>query len=168
MQKLQHQVEFLTPAFLGNAEQSGQWRTPPFKSLLRQWWRAVWAAKHGFPKDIKDMRLEEGRLFGNAWLEGEFRKSAVRLRLDKWSDGLETRDRWGGQETDGQSKVRHPEVQQSVGPLLYLGYGPLEARKLPGQHGQRNAYATVLKRNAAIQAGESATLSIAAPARLWG
>ena len=30
------QVKFLTPAFLGNAEQDGQWRTPPFKALLRQ------------------------------------------------------------------------------------------------------------------------------------
>jgi CRISPR-associated protein Cmr1 len=29
-------LRFCTPAFLGNAEQSGQWRTPPFKAQLRQ------------------------------------------------------------------------------------------------------------------------------------
>lgn len=28
MTKLEYTVRFLTPAFLGNAEQSGQWRTP--------------------------------------------------------------------------------------------------------------------------------------------
>ena len=36
MQEMSYEVKFLTPAFLGNAEQSGQWRTPPFKALLRQ------------------------------------------------------------------------------------------------------------------------------------
>ena len=34
MQKMKYRVRFLTPAFLGNAEQSGQWRTPPFKAQL--------------------------------------------------------------------------------------------------------------------------------------
>ncbi len=27
-------VRFLTPAFLGNAEQMGQWRTPPCKAHM--------------------------------------------------------------------------------------------------------------------------------------
>lgn len=44
MQELTYKVTFTTPAFLGNAEQSAQWRTPPFKALLRQWWRVVYAA----------------------------------------------------------------------------------------------------------------------------
>ncbi len=29
MNKLEYTVRFVTPAFLGNAEQKGQWRTPP-------------------------------------------------------------------------------------------------------------------------------------------
>lgn len=41
MTTLTYQVSFNTPAFLGNAEQQAQWRTPPFKALLRQWWRVV-------------------------------------------------------------------------------------------------------------------------------
>ena len=49
MNKLEYQVRFLTPAFLGNAEQGGQWRTPPFKALLRHWWRVVWVA--GYSRD---------------------------------------------------------------------------------------------------------------------
>ena len=31
-----YQLRFQNPAFLGNAQQQGQWRTPPFKALLRQ------------------------------------------------------------------------------------------------------------------------------------
>ena len=160
MLRMKYRIRFLTPAFLGNAEQSGQWRTPPFKALLRQWWRVVWAERHGFPEDSAAMRRDEGRLFGNAWLDNDFRKSAVRMRLSRWTDGSLTKDQWGHQEIDG--KVRHPEVKQRVGPLLYLGYGPLkiEPVKKPGGHRE---YPTVLKGNAAIQAGESADLAIAAP-----
>ena len=160
MQKMKYRVRFLTPAFLGNAEQSGQWRTPPFKALLRQWWRVVRAARHEFPKDCAAMRREEGRVFGNAWIEGDFRKSAVRMRLSKWATGSLTRNQWGPQELDG--RIRHPEVNQPVGPLLYLGYGPLKVEALR-KSGGRKEYATVLKGNAAIQAGETAELSIAAP-----
>ena len=51
---------------------------------------------------------------------------------------------------------------QSVGPLLYLGYGPLKVEPInkPGRHKE---FATILKGNAAIQVGEDAELSIAAP-----
>lgn len=30
MKTLEYRVSFATPAFLGNAEQAGQWRTSPF------------------------------------------------------------------------------------------------------------------------------------------
>lgn len=94
IKKLEYELRFLTPAFLGNAEQSAQWRTPPIKALLRQWWRVVWAAENGFSNDIAAMRREEGLLFGHAWLEDDgferdghwvktaARKSLVRLRLE--------------------------------------------------------------------------------------
>ena len=90
MKKLEYRVSFTTPAFLGNAEQQAQWRTPPFKALIRQWWRVAYAADHGFHVKVADMRREEGLLFGNAWLshrEGgrevaDHRKSLVRIRLD--------------------------------------------------------------------------------------
>ena len=170
MQILKYEVRFLTPAFLGNADQSGQWRTPPFKALLRQWWRVVWAAKHGFREDLEAMRRHEGLLFGNAWLKRDedgrnvtdYRKSQVRIRLNRWTAGRETKEKWGDQEIQpSRWKVRHPEVRQPVGPLLYLGYGPLEVskRQRPG----RQEYATTLKQNAAVQAGETATLSVAVP-----
>lgn len=91
MKTLEYNIRFITPAFLGNAEQSGQWRTPPFKALLRQWWRVAYAAEKNFHFDMAQMRHNEGLLFGHAWLEDDIndrkqkvaaRKSQVRIRLD--------------------------------------------------------------------------------------
>lgn len=157
---LEYTVSFVTPAFLGNAEQSGQWRTPPFKALLRQWWRVAYAADHDFRVNLAEMRRDEGRLFGHAWLEDDrdesgqkvtARKSLVRIRLDRWNKGR--LGSWQGLE---QKTVYHPEAEKAnfqIGPHAYLGYGPLDARG-----GTRFE-----KRNAAIQAGESAPFSVAFP-----
>lgn len=142
MRLFNYTIRFHTPAFLGNAEQSGQWRTPPFKAQLRQWWRAVYAAEKKFAVDVAKMRHEEGLLFGNAWLEDEFCKSRIRLRLDHWNTGKLTA--W--QPCD---RVKHPEVPQSIGSDLYLGFGPIIGADL--------------RANAAIQYGEFATLSLAVP-----
>jgi CRISPR-associated protein Cmr1 len=155
-------VRFLTPAFLGNAEQVGQWRTPPFKALLRQWWRVVYAADHKFAVNVAEMRREEGLLFGHAWLENDTferngrtvttaaRKSLVRMRLDSWAEG-----KLGARGWPRLATVAHPEVSTAVGADLYLGYGPVTL-----QRGERQP---TLKANAAIQSGESATLSLAIP-----
>jgi len=96
-------LRLLTPAFVGDADQQGRWRTPPIKALLRQWWRVVWAAEHGFPDDFQRMRHEEGLLFGHAWLADDRdragkkvkgRRSLVRIRLEApdrdqaaWTEG---------------------------------------------------------------------------------
>lgn len=154
MQKLEYTVTFNTPAFLGNAEQQAQWRTPPFKALLRQWWRIAAAAEHGY--DYKRLRTTEGPLFGHAWLENDrysARKSQVRLRLNGWAQG-KLRGAWGN-----DPAVHHPEVGpgpggRKVGSHLYLGYGPLTYQKGVG---------TALKANAGIQAGESNALRLALP-----
>ena len=118
-------VRFLTPAFLGDAEQNGAWRTPPFKALLRQWWRVAYV--HGREPTaalVSQMRESEGRLFGNASLEANdddraaMRKtghcrSLIRMRIeavngaDAWArgtqhgvaplrDGLDTSYSWFG------------------------------------------------------------------------
>jgi CRISPR-associated protein Cmr1 len=149
-------IRFVTPAFLGNAEQAGQWRTPPIKALLRQWWRVAYAADQRGAVDVAALRTAEGRLFGVAADgDGESRQSQVRLRLNRWDTGRLTD--WRG--LDGE-RVLHPEVKgrdgrpAPVGAQLYLGYGPLTFAQ--GQ--------TALKANAAIQAGEEATLGLAYPA----
>jgi CRISPR-associated protein Cmr1 len=167
MQQRQLHIQFHTPAFLGDANQSGRWRTPPFKAQLRQWWRVAYAAQQQFDMDVTKMRDIEGRLFGHAWLKDDSferdgkrvetaaRKSEVRLRLNHWSEGqLKSWDRLE------VGTVFHPEaekVRNQVGPHAYLGYGPLDGRggtKLQDKQG---------KPNAAIQANEQAQLSIAFP-----
>ena len=158
MQRMKYRIEFLTPAFLGNARQDGQWRTPPFKALLRQWWRVVRA--RGINYDHRMLREAEGRLFGHAWLDDGHGKtwasrSKVRLRLDSWKNGVLRS--WNGLE---QKTVAHLEVERTgfkVGPHAYLGYGPLDGR------GGTKLRKVNDKPNAAIQAKETATLSIAAP-----
>lgn len=164
MEILNYQVRFTTPAFLGNAEQNAQWRTPPFKALLRQWWRVAWAADHRFNVDLAEMRREEGLLFGNAWLshrDGDREvtdhcKSLVRMRLERWDEGSLKKPQW-----PADSSLTHPEVNNRqgnpvpVGSALYLGYGPLNFDN------QRRV--TALKANAAIQANEEDKLSIAMP-----
>lgn len=155
MIELHYRISFNTPAFLGNAEQQGQWRTPPIKALLRQWWRVAYAADHRQALSVDTMRETEGRLFGVAAAsDGESRRSQVRLRLDRWDKGRLTS--WAGLDS---RRIEHPEVKSRdgriapVGAHLYLGYGPLEFKQ--GQ--------TALKKSAAIQAREEASLALAFP-----
>ncbi len=155
MKKLEYQVKFLTPAFLGNAEQSGQWRTPPFKALLRQWWRVAWVEANDYSRDVDRLRREEGELFGAA-ADGRGNRSLVRLRLDRWDGGK--MDRW-----QNDPSVFHREVGNNgadVGAHLYLGYGPLNYNNgtfLGKKKGKG------FKPLAAIQSGESGELRIAFP-----
>lgn len=138
MKQLRYTLSFTTPAFMGNAEQNAQWRTPPIKALLRQWWRVAYAADHGFNVDVKQMRREEGLLFGNAWLshkEGQkdvndHCKSQVRIRL-AMPEG-QTGDAWG------------KGTQQGVAPLstgLDTGYAWFGLVKRGSGEPDRNAIA---------------------------
>lgn len=148
MQTRSYTVRFLTPAFLGDAEQNGAWRTPPFKALLRQWWRVAMAAECRF--NVDELRAREAKLFGST-SGGTGNKSLIRMRLDRWDEGkLKS---WDGLDRQG---VEHPEVKdrqgvaKRIGAHLYLGFGPLEFRG-----------GTALKKRAAIQVGEEAELRLA-------
>jgi len=112
---LHYTLTFNTPAFLGNADQNGQWRTPPIKALLRQWWRVAYAADKNFNVSLEEMRYEEGILFGHAWLENDSfnrlgktvktkaRKSEIRIRL-AMPDG-QSGDAWGKGTLKGEQVV---------------------------------------------------------------
>lgn len=156
MKSAQFKLLLLSPAFLGDAHQSGVWRTPPIKALLREWWRVAAAPESGY--DHRSLRETEGLLFGNAWLEPDadknsrFCKSRVRMALERWDEGkMRT---WVTQDP----QVPHSEVHdregrsRPVGSQLYLGYGPLTFQK-----------GTKIKANAALQAGETNTLDLAWP-----
>jgi len=148
MPVLEYKIRFLTPAFLGGANQEAEWRTPPFKALLRYWWRVVYAEKQGFPDRTEEMREAEGLLFGNAWLENQFCKSLVSLRLSEWRPGR--LKQWPG---GGSDRIWHPEAGKNglrIDASLYLGYGPLNREK--------NRHSVL-----AIDAGEEATLTLRLP-----
>ncbi|MDH2431439.1 hypothetical protein QCD60_02560 [Pokkaliibacter sp. MBI-7] len=103
-----YSLSFNTPAFLGDAEQFGGWRTPPIKALLRFWWRiASWPAMEG---DIARLREAEKALFGGIGQNGEEKNAAqrslVQLRLEPWEDGKLT-------------------IDNTLQSYSYLGYGPL-------------------------------------------
>ncbi|HED14904.1 MAG TPA: hypothetical protein ENI62_14850, partial [Gammaproteobacteria bacterium] len=145
MKKLELQVSFTTPAFLGNAQQQGQWRTPPFKALLRQWWRVAAAEDCGY--DVNKLREREAGLFGSASENECTGQSKVRLRLGQWRNG-------NGSFSLQDSKVKYPEVKFSVGSSLYLGYGPVGFKKGQG---------TVVNMPNAIAPGDISQLRIAFP-----
>jgi CRISPR-associated protein Cmr1 len=144
MKTLSLELKPLSPAFLGNAAQRGQWRTPPLKALLREWWRVLEWNRQVCTLTV--LRQAEGDLFGAASDEGgNSRKSRVRLALGHWHEGKM-------REHMPIAKVSHPEAEKAgkmVEPLNYLGYGPIDKGKL--------------KHNAALQAGEPNTLDLAWP-----
>lgn len=124
-------VCFVTPGFVGGADQTGEWRTPPFKALLRRWWRIVWwnqTRNRGETPNIDAMRQAEGRLFGCGADEGGgARASRVRLQLNRWGQGSLTADAFNRIKFP---KVEHGEVKdpktggpREVASSLYLGYG---------------------------------------------
>ena len=119
MKQLEYTISFNTPAFLGNAEQQAQWRTPPFKALIRQWWRVVKAKEFGY--DHRRLREAEMRLFGAASDSGKEKshQSLMRMRLASWEAGTLSSVPRG-------SMVQHSEAPGGeVGSNLYLGYGPI-------------------------------------------
>lgn len=122
MRELTYQVSFNTPAFLGNAEQQAQWRTPPFKALLRQWWRVVKALSVGY--NHERLLVAENGLFGSA-LDGDgSSRSKVQLRLSAWDEGAMS-------VLQPMARHPHPEVKDrdrkpiDIATAVYLGFGPV-------------------------------------------
>ena len=119
MAQLRLTVEFLTPTFLGGANQNAELRAAPFKNLLRQWWRVT---KGSSCATHQEMLKQEGDLFGSVLDDSKASASQVRLTL-----------------TPGQGfnlannalefgKTFHQEVGKggmNVSNALYLGYGPI-------------------------------------------
>ncbi|HOE41082.1 MAG TPA: hypothetical protein PLB25_05570 [Rhodoferax sp.] len=133
MRELSYQLSFNTPAFLGNAEQQAQWRTPPFKALLRQWWRVVKAADLGY--DHREMLRLENSLFGSAGDDAGGGRSKVQLRLSTWDTGTLTSLPHMATQQHSEVKNRQTGQLMSVGTDVYLGFGPVTT------HGNRNAIA---------------------------
>jgi len=136
-------IRFDSPAFLGGADQTGTWRTPPFKAQLRHWWRMVMFAQYGFKLSMAELLAKESDLFGGIGTnsQGNANKSLIRLRLDRWRAG--TMSEWK------TAVARIPLDSDSfVSGDRYMAYGPVS------QKGS-------LTHAPAIAPGEAAVLSIA-------
>lgn len=143
MKKITCTIRFLTPAFLGDANQNGAWRVPPFKAELRQWWRIVMASQNPV-MGWRELRDIEAELFGNAWPGKEPRKSGVRMRLSKWDAGQLNR-------APTIRKIENGKAMVDGG--LYLGYGEIEYDK--------TTKGTRLVHQGAIDTNDSAELKLA-------
>lgn len=117
-------VRFITPAFLGSADrQKRQWRAPPFKSALRQWWRVAVARATDY--NCEKLREAEGSLFGHARPgSGSACRSQVELRLDGVSP-QRVHPRWPSDDFDTIGRVRSD---------CYLGYGPISHTQDPNSY----------------------------------
>jgi CRISPR-associated protein Cmr1 len=139
MTRFEYIVRFLTPAFLGDAQHKAEWRVPPFKALLRQWWRVVHVPSVQY--DVKQLHHDEARLFGGTAGEKEEKSSQKKKQQEEQptigrSKVIVQLDQWGeGTMVDWQAsfaEVSHPEVNKMKGIIdanLYLGYGPLSANR---------------------------------------
>ncbi len=73
MKRLTFELEFITPAFIGGANQQAELRPASFVGLLRWWWRALKGEC-----DIEKLREEEIKIFGG---DGKM-ASPVYLRVE--------------------------------------------------------------------------------------
>lgn len=150
-----YRLQLATPAFLGDAEQKGVWRTPPLKALIREWWRVAVAAECSY--DFNRIKARETALFGTAADDSRDgnQQSRIRLALAHWHEGQ--CKAWPADE----KTITHNEVKNRdgkpvpVGSELYLGFGPL----LYDRDNRRSK----LKNRAALQADETNTLKVALP-----
>lgn len=120
MTVLQYKLSFNTPAFLGNAQQQAQWRTPPIKALIRQWWRVVKAESVGY--DVAKLLVDEGKIFGAAGDDSQsMGRSHVLIRLEHWDTGLLM-------PPPGDFVDHRESPVKKVAANTYLGYGPIGTR----------------------------------------
>lgn len=113
-EKMTLNCQVITPMFLGNADQQAEWRTAPFKAMLRYWWRVTQGNI-----DTNELRKREGELFGSVGTGGidTASKSLVNVVIA----GQEVLPSRNNLKKD--LKLRHPEVSfgdGTVPALLYL------------------------------------------------
>lgn len=159
MIKKTYRLQLASPAFLGDADQKGTWRTPPLKALIREWWRIAVAPQVAY--EVGALKTREKDLFGTAADDGSDgnQRSKIRLALSDWRAG--SCKQW----EPGEARVTHDEVKNpktgqpiQVGAELYLGFGALLYDK--------DSRRTVIKENGvALQAKEEDenTLKLAHP-----
>jgi CRISPR-associated protein Cmr1 len=72
VKKLTFKLEFITPAFIGGANQQAELRPASFVGLLRWWWRALKGECN-----IENLREEEVKIFGG--IAKNLRKEEIKM-----------------------------------------------------------------------------------------
>jgi CRISPR-associated protein Cmr1 len=72
VKRLTFELEFITPAFIGGANQQAELRPASFVGLLRWWWRALKGEC-----DIENLRAEEVKIFGG--IAKNLRKEEIKM-----------------------------------------------------------------------------------------
>ena len=125
MEELQLTVEFLTPTFLGDADQNAELRAAPFKNLLRQWWRVAVGGKEN---DAKKMLAAEGELFGSVLDDNRASASKVRFTLTCDDEKCEVVGDFINLGETFHKNVQNKKTGKKgmeISNAVYLGFGPL-------------------------------------------
>ncbi|MCK9521794.1 MAG: type III-B CRISPR module RAMP protein Cmr1 [Proteobacteria bacterium] len=62
LERLELQLQFATPAFLGDAKQQAALRAAPFRGMLRYWWRILYGHQYD---DVTKLATQERKIFGD-------------------------------------------------------------------------------------------------------
>jgi len=114
-ERIQMECAFLSPAFLGGADQQAALSVAPLKAALRYWWRVSGIHQASNADELFD---KESALFGNA--EEGVGKSQIRVSIQSKTVEVKT-DRL----PSGGPPIPHPEVNfrgnSTVNSIAYLG-----------------------------------------------
>ncbi|MDR0407675.1 MAG: type III-B CRISPR module RAMP protein Cmr1 [Campylobacteraceae bacterium] len=106
------EVQFVTPAFLGGANQSAELRTPPFKAALRWWWRVLFGAQYN-----NEIYKEESKRFGST-----DNASKVRIEIVGNFDSAKT-EYFKGRDIFVTSRSRNNGQPFKINLIDYLAFG---------------------------------------------
>jgi CRISPR-associated protein Cmr1 len=121
MTELTCEVEFLTPTFLGGADQNAELRAAPFKNLLRQWWRVAFG--YQFSK-WQDMLSAEDDLFGSV-RSNSAGAGKVRISFTGNEGNYEFSNNAMALGTTHHPEAGNNANGMNVDNALYLGFGPI-------------------------------------------
>lgn len=111
--ELKFEVEFLTPTFLGGADENAEIRTAPFKEGIRYWWRILYGTKYF---DLGKLKETEDLIFGSTE-----NQSNVQLYIKtKTKDELFEK---AGFPNGQRIEVSHQGRTMRVNILDYMAYG---------------------------------------------
>ncbi|MGH9362618.1 MAG: type III-B CRISPR module RAMP protein Cmr1 [Thermoanaerobaculia bacterium] len=161
MERVQLEIEFVTPCFLGGVHQQAEWRAASVRGQLRWWFRAV--AGGACRGDLERVKRLETEVFGSTDASSPLQVRALGapalLPIQSqpgWGRPLSDRalaEVWGLRPgtPEWNEAMGRLAMQWPVNPLLYLGYGCL--KPVGGGHWQ-------LERSC-IAPGATATLQLA-------